>query len=123
MNQIQVDLPYPRASGNHATKHTTTGAHYKTQASKVYDALVLTRLDRMGLAGRKLAGPLDVTYVLCAPSRRAVDSDNVLKPLKDALTKARFWTDDSNAVIRSEAIEWGDVVPGGQVWLRVRYTP
>ncbi len=120
MRVITVDLPYPPLSGNRAVRHSQ-GRHYKQAASRAYEGLVLARLDRLGLAGRKLAGPLDVVYGLAPPNARARDSDNVLKVVKDALTRARFWTDDSNAVISREAIEWLEPVRGGLIELRVRY--
>jgi crossover junction endodeoxyribonuclease RusA len=40
-------------------------------------------------------GRLAVSIVLFQPDRRARDIDNVVKPLLDSLTVAKFWNDDS----------------------------
>lgn len=118
---ILVTIPYPRISGNSAVRHTGKGRHYKQAGAKAYEALVLTALDKVGLVGRSLAGPLAAEFVLLPPDSRARDADNALKVVKDALTKARFWVDDSNRVVTSTAVEWGDPVPGGLIELRVTY--
>lgn len=117
---ILVTIPYPPISGNHAVRHGR-GGHYKQAASKAYEQLVVTALDRVGLAGRKLTGPIDVAFELYPPDRSARDADNVLKVVKDALTRARLWVDDSNRVIASTATAWGDPQPGGAIEVRISY--
>lgn len=117
---IRFVLPYPPVSGNHAVRHGR-GGHYKSRAARAYESLVLTALDRVGLVGRGLAGPLHAEFFVAPPDRRARDDDNLLKVVKDALTKARFWADDSNRVIHSTAVSWEDPVPSGAVEVRVSY--
>lgn len=118
---IQVDLPYPPLSGNRAVRHGRGGQHYKQAASRAYEALVLTRLDRLGLVGRRLAGPLQADFLVSPPDARARDADNLLKVVKDALTRARFWADDSNKVVARTTVEWLEPTPGGVITLAVRY--
>lgn len=117
---IRFVLPYPPVTGNHAVRHAG-GRHYKSRAAQAYDSLVLTALDRVGLVGRGLPGPLHVEFFVAPPDRRARDDDNLLKVVKDALTKARFWKDDSNKVIRSTALHWDDPAPSGQVEIHCSY--
>lgn len=116
-------LPWPSATGNHAVKHTRTGGHYKTAEAKAYEAVVAQIVAGMGmgsLLGRQpLGGPLEVSWLLAPPDRRARDVDNVRKVVADALTRAGFWADDSNKVLRRESFEWTDPVPGGQIFLTV----
>ena len=72
-----------------------------------------------GLAGLLLPGPLEVLYTLHPPDLRARDEDNVLKVVKDALTRARVWVDDSNKVITRSVVEWGETVKGGVVCIEL----
>jgi crossover junction endodeoxyribonuclease RusA len=109
--------------GNHATKHTRTGSHYKVAGAVAYDALVRQILLGMGLGclalQKPLTGPLSAFWLLAPPDNRARDVDNVRKVVADALTKAGFWADDSNQVLGREAFEWTPPAPGGVVHLTV----
>lgn len=117
---LEIILPYPPAgtTGNHAVKHAR-GGHYLTSAVKRYRHAIMMCCATQG-ARRQLAGPLQVEWRLSPPDRRARDSDNVLKTLKDALTHAGVWTDDSNKVIRRELVEWHEVLTGGLVRVHIR---
>ncbi len=123
---ITLELPYP-PTGNHATKHTRTGGHYKTAETVAYRAAVLRLLAGMGLGkglARKtslgpLAGPLKASWVIAPPDHRARDLDNVRKEAADALTLAGLWIDDSCKVLRQETFEWVPPEPGGKVLLTV----
>lgn len=116
-------LPWPSATGNHAVKHTRTGGHYKTAEAKAYEAVVAQIVAAMGmgsLLGRKpLGGPLEVSWLLAPPDRRARDVDNVRKVVADALTRAGFWADDSNKVLAKETFEWSEPTRGGEISLLV----
>lgn len=58
-----------------------------------------------------LAGALEVTIMLCAPTRRGYDVDNRAKGVLDLLTKVGIWADDEQVV--KLTIEKGPVLPGG----------
>lgn len=45
-------------------------------------------------------------FLVEPPDLRARDVDNLMKVVKDALTDAGFWVDDSNKVIRKGSWEW-----------------
>jgi crossover junction endodeoxyribonuclease RusA len=119
----ELELPWPPVLGNHATKHSRTGGHYKVAEAVAYDARVRRVLAGIGLgclAGQKpLTGPLSVSWLLSPPDRRARDVDNVRKVVADALTKAGFWLDDSNQVLTREAFEWTQPMRSGAIGLTV----
>jgi crossover junction endodeoxyribonuclease RusA len=119
----EFSLPWPKATGNHAVKHTRTGGHYKTNEAKAYEAMVAQIVAGMGMGSllgkNPLGGPLSVSWLLSPPDRRARDIDNLRKVVADALTKAGFWVDDSNKVLTRESFEWSDSTPGGEVSLLV----
>lgn len=119
---IELALPYP-PSGNHSVRHARGGAHYLTPQTRAYRAAVAVEVVRAGLAYgggvAGLPGPLATAWLVQPPDRKARDSDNVLKVVRDALTRAGLWVDDSNRVIRRETFVWGPPVPGGRIELTV----
>ena len=119
----EFQLPWPKVLGNHATKHTRSGGHYKVAEAVAYDALIGQIVAGMGLgrltSQKPLAGPLSVSWLLGPPDNRARDVDNVRKVVADALTKSGFWKDDSNKVLVREAFEWTQTLPGGAIGLTV----
>lgn len=116
-------MPWPRVLGNHATKHTRAGGHYKVPEAVAYEALVGQIVASMGMGRltdqKPLGGPLSVSWVLGPPDNRARDVDNVRKVVADALTKAGFWRDDSNKVLVRETFDWTRATPGGAIGLTV----
>lgn len=122
---IDLVLPYPPAgtTGNHAVKHFRSKSsgkvvHALTDAAQAYIAAVNMAV-AMQNGKRRLEGPLLVEWRFFPPDRKARDSDNVRKTIADNLTKAGVWVDDSNKVIRREVLEWGEVVKGGRVELKI----
>lgn len=119
----EFELPWPKVLGNHATKHTRAGGHYKVPEAVAYDALVGQIVASMGMgrltSQKPLDGPLSVSWLLGPPDNRARDVDNVRKVVADALTKSGFWKDDSNKVLVRESFEWTKALPGGAVGLTV----
>jgi crossover junction endodeoxyribonuclease RusA len=101
MSAVSVVLPYPTPSGIRHVRHSRAG-HYLTAAALVCRAAV-----EIARAGRRApAGLLLVRAELVPPDRRARDIDNVMKPLKDAITKAGFWQDNHNRVIVAGGWSW-----------------
>ncbi len=123
MNTYEFELPWPKVLGNHATKHTRSGGHYKVAEAVAYDALVGQIVAGMGMGRltdqKPLAGPLVVSWLLGPPDKRARDVDNVRKVAADALTKAGFWKDDSNKVLVEERFVWTQPMPGGAIGVTV----
>lgn len=118
---VVLELPWPPVTGNRATRHTSRG-HYRLPEAKTYRGAVSLLAGRKnGSEGgcRPLAGPLHVDWLLFPPDRRARDHTNVLKEVEDAITAGGLWADDSNKVIRSVYIRWGDPVPGGKIILTI----
>lgn len=115
---IELELPWP-PTGNHATKHTRTGGHYKTAKAVSYRAAVAQLLGWKGLGTNPLKGPLKVEWLLAPPDRRSRDVDNARKEAADALTLGGLWADDSNKVIREERFIWTEPEPKGKIFLTI----
>ena len=115
---LSLELGWP-PTGNHATKHTRSGVHYKTREASLYRSFVRNAVYERMIPGLPLTGPLAVSWLLAPPDKRARDVDNVRKECADALTLAGLWTDDSCKVIRQENFLWTEPVPGGRVLLTV----
>ena len=87
-----------------------------SRAGREYRELVIQML-----AGRRspaLTGRLDVAIAVHPPSRRAIDLDNRLKSLLDALEHAQVYRNDSQ-IDRLEVVRAG-IVPGGQVVVEIK---
>ncbi len=110
--ELILTLPYP-PTGNLTTR-TGQGRHYTRAETLAYRRDVAALVVHYQ-ARQNLPGPLAVTYTLTPPDDRRRDSENALKTLKDALTLAGVWTDDSNKVIPEEHIYWRPKARIGQV--------
>lgn len=88
-------------------------------AGELFRGLVFTEARRYHRIPPKLTGPLDITALICKPSRtkagakatnRKGDLDNRFKALLDALTYAQIITDDvlfdDIRMIRGDPVEW-----------------
>lgn len=118
MSHITLTLPYPPTTGNHSTKKGARG-FYTVPEIKRYREVIAEYIRARGL-NTQIEGPLHVVWDVAPKNRRAVDDDNLMKVVKDALTRANFWVDDSNKVIRSTHFRWHDPVECGFVVLSIR---
>lgn len=118
MKTTSIELPYPAGSGNHSVRHTRSGGHYLTAGTLAYRLAVKAAV---GLA-RAPDGPIQADWVISPPDRRARDFDNLMKVVKDALTLAGFWGDDSNRVIRGGSWVWCEPTKGGAITLTCAVT-
>lgn len=66
-------------------------------------------------------GPVVVRITACPPDRRRRDLDNMLKPMLDALTYVKVWSDDSQ--IDDLRIVRGLPVKGGLMTVEVEHVP
>jgi crossover junction endodeoxyribonuclease RusA len=115
VESIEIELPWPPTTGNHQHGKRAGGGAFVRPEVESYRTEV-----KRALAGRKApAGGISVSWLLAPPDRRAVDFDNVSKVVADAITRAEFWPDDSNLVIRRGEWVWTDPVPGGLIYLTV----
>lgn len=122
MSDIYIAIPYPTHSGNHQRRNfvTASGKMPLTEETKAYRAQVHALLYSQRQSDLKLAGPLEVQWLVNPPDRRARDTANLIKTVEDAITKAGFWLDDSNRVIRRTMFEWAEPVKGGRIQLWAR---
>ena len=110
---IRLVLPYPPTTGNGTTRKGRYG-FYTVAPIKHFRAVVEKYLIENKLV-LELDGPLRVQWFVSAPTKRAVDADNILKVCQDALSRAGFWSDDSNKVIKRTEFTWLDPVACGHV--------
>jgi len=111
-----IELPFPNSANTHwrhargITYVSKQGLEYRQQVK------ALTRCVKMP------EGRLEMHVILHAPTRRAYDIDNRLKPLCDALQLAGVFADDG--LIDKITVERGEIIKGGKcvVTLTLRNT-
>lgn len=120
MNDITIELPWPPSTnriwrnvvvrGRPQTLLSVEGRQFRTLAAQ---HCLIARV-----AGKNLAGRLDVSLVAMPPDRRARDLDNVLKATLDALTHAGVWLDDSQ--IDRLTVSRGEITKGGRLVVTIK---
>jgi crossover junction endodeoxyribonuclease RusA len=100
-------LPYPPLSGNHANRQGL-GRTYKRPEAVAYELEIKRRIVTSRYAGATIDEPIAIELQVWPPDRRARDQTNVCKVLEDALTRAKFWADDSNRIIKRTTFQWHD---------------
>jgi len=113
---IEILLPWP----DQALSPNAQSTHWrKRQAAKVLardTARILTlETGHMLELNMKLA----LTLVMCPPDRRRRDADNVLASMKASIDSVCETLGVDDWQIRRVVLEWGDVVAGGQVVVRL----
>jgi crossover junction endodeoxyribonuclease RusA len=99
----QYTLPFPVSTN--ALWGVGGGRVYLTKAARKFNDGVAQVI---GSTPPHLTGPLDVMIELYMPDRRRRDTDNYVKSLHDALTKANVWGDDKQVVdvfVRAMGVE------------------
>ncbi|GAB6036162.1 crossover junction endodeoxyribonuclease RusA [Fundidesulfovibrio butyratiphilus] len=113
---VTLKLPWP-VSTNKAWKPRGNRLRRNPKAS-AYRIAVKSIVVAAKIPGLPLQGPLEAFVTLYPPDRRRRDDDNFAgKVLFDALTHAGVWFDDSQK--RKTVVEWGDVVKGGCVVVKI----
>jgi len=111
--KIQLVLPYPPTTGNGSTRKGRYGFYTVAPIKHFRSVVEKYLIDNELVLG--LEGPLTVKWFVSAPTKRAVDADNILKVCQDALSRAGFWSDDSNKVIKRTEFTWLPPVTCGHV--------
>lgn len=115
-NAVCLTLPYPVGCGGNKKTRFGGGHAYTPKRVKDY----FTAVASIVLISRaKAPQTFGVRWRLYPPDKRARDSDNALKTICDALTRAGFWVDDSNRHKLVEIIEWAEPIKGGKVEVEV----
>lgn len=111
---IELHLPWP-PSNNKYYRHVAIGKHkvrvlLSREAREFREKVQAYCRDQAAL-GIKMNGPLALTIKTCPPDNRKRDIDNIPKAVKDAITLAEVWHDDSQ--VARLVVERGPVVKGG----------
>ncbi|MEL6499751.1 MAG: RusA family crossover junction endodeoxyribonuclease [Planctomycetota bacterium] len=117
---VQLTLPWP-PSVNQYWRSVPMGRGRGVRVlisreGRAFRRDAVARLARFRRQG-PLCGRLDVRVELCAPTRRALDIDNRLKALLDAMQHAGVYRDDG--LIDRLLVERGPVTRGGLVRVEI----
>ncbi len=119
MNSLTLTLPWPdRRLSPNARLNWQAKLGAKQQARNVGKFAALMELDGKDLP-EWMDGELCMSLTIHPPSRRRMDQDNLLASLKSTLDGVMqgFAIDDSQ--IKRTVIEWGELIKGGQIALRL----
>ncbi len=64
-------------------------------------------------------GALELDLVFCPPDRKRRDADNVLAALKGYIDGIFQWAETDDTRIKRIVIDWGEITPGGAVYVSV----
>jgi len=113
---VEICLPWPDSA-------LSPNSHLHWRARQA--ARILARDDAM-MAALATGKKLDLNVALCLtvtmypPDRRRRDADNVLASLKVSIDSLCGAIDVDDWQIRRVVLEWGDVMKGGQVMLKLK---
>lgn len=114
---IMIDLPFSPSVNNY-WERGKNGRVYIGKRGVLYRQKVIELIARNELRGKCGKALVDVALILHPPNNQIHDSDNYYKALFDALTKARFWVDDSQ--VKMNMVLMGNVVKKGRIEMAVR---
>lgn len=127
---IQFFIPGepPTATAQQKGYNARTGKYYKPAELRDAEAKYLAYANEVRPA-QPMEGPVDLTVIFgfglkekhkdFEPKTSKPDTDNMMKALKDCLTKCRFWKDDAQ-VYREVACKIWRAVPGVLVVVKDR---
>lgn len=114
---IIIDLPFAPSVNNY-WEHGKNGRVYIGRRGVLYRQKVIELIARHELRGKCGKALVDVALILHPPNHQIHDCDNYYKALFDALTKAKFWDDDSQ--VKMNVVLMSDVVKKGRIEMAVR---
>lgn len=114
---IIIDLPFA-PSVNEYWERAKNGHVYIGKRGLVFRQKVVELIARQELRGKCGKALVDVALILHPPNNHIHDCDNYCKALFDALTKARFWVDDSQ--VKLNVVMMGKVLKKGRIEMAVR---
>jgi crossover junction endodeoxyribonuclease RusA len=120
MKPLTLYLPYP-PSANHYWRHVSAKVLISAEGQRYRDAVgrLIAQERRVGrVPADTLACYLAVEIDMHVPDDRRRDTDNIVKPLFDALTEAKFWLDD--VLVAKHSVERLEMIPFGAVIVRIK---
>ena len=112
---IVFSMPWP-PSANHYRAPNGRGGHILTSRARAYHDLVAMQLKRISRSGA-ISHPCRVHVVAHPPDRLRRDLMNLEKVSSDSLVRCGVLEDDRWIV--SYAIEWGPLIRGGLLVVRI----
>jgi crossover junction endodeoxyribonuclease RusA len=114
---VMIDLPFSPSVNNY-WQRAKNGRLYIGKRGIEFRQKVISLIAKQDMRGKCGNALVDVALILHPPSRQIHDSDNYYKALFDALTKAKFWDDDSQ--VKLNVLLMGDIVSKGKIEMAVR---
>lgn len=99
----RISLPFP-PSVNSMFANVPGKGRVKSKEYKAWTIEALWELKAQKV--KPIDGELTINIGLVAPSKRAMDCDNRIKPILDILTQAGVIKDDNNKHVRKVSAEW-----------------
>ena len=114
---IEINLPWPdkRLSPNSRNRWAKIKAKEQSKYDAWWCAFESTEALRVQEKGKKY----EATYIFCPPDKRHRDIDNCLAMMKSAQDGVCEWLEIDDSRIKRTVLEWGEVVTGGKVVLRL----
>lgn len=104
-------LPYPPSVNGYW--RTFRNRQIISKRGREYVNLVDSEMQKLGLKGEQIDCSVSFRMVINPPTLRSYDVDNFTKGVFDALSKCKFWIDDSQVqkltVIKGEKVKGGNV--------------
>ena len=115
----RIELPYPPYTGNNQYGKGRGGRKFLKPEMRGWQARVWAAcVDYVGALNGTFVGPVALAVQWYPPDRRRRDGDNLAKVIKDALTKAWVWEDDSQ--VEKLYVEKHAPVKGGKVVVTIQ---
>jgi Holliday junction resolvase RusA-like endonuclease len=107
--------PQSKARARVVFRNGKMSAHTPKETRASEDALAWRW--KFALQGKTHDGPLAVACVFVRPNYQRIDTDNMIKLVLDAGTKARAWLDDSQVVMIVARTEYDPAAPRTEITL------
>lgn len=115
---LVLDLPFFAPSVNHYWEQRIHGGKFIGKRGRLFIKQIADYVLTNRLAYSVGGQAVDVALILYPPTKAVYDCDNYCKALFDALTRAKFWTDD--AQIKTMRVFMRGAVKNGRMDFAVR---
>lgn len=118
---MNLTLPFPPSVNGYwrsPNKGASRGRTLVSERGRAFQAEAIAQvMEQLRRRPKPISADIAVEVLFYPPTRAKRDLDNYFKALFDAMTKAGVWLDDRQ--IKRIVAEWGPVIKGGKVELRI----